>query len=93
MWWLILRQASKLTPELDFCKLPLLKKFTEDSIDGEKLATMQEEELLTICELILESSNSGTGRKQDKRLELYGELMRIKETCEMQHATMRHFDE
>jgi hypothetical protein len=73
--------------------LPLLKKFAEDLIDGEKLATMQEEELLRICESILEASNSGTGRKQDKRLELYSELMRVKETCEMQHATMRHFEE
>lgn len=54
---------------------------------------MQEEELLRICESILEASNSGTGRKQDKRLELYSELMRVKETCEMQHATMRHFEE
>ncbi len=89
----VLRQASKLTSELDFCKLPLLKKFAEDLIDGEKLATMQEEELLRTCESILETSNSGTGRKQDKRLELYSELMRVKETCEMQHATMRHFEE
>ena len=72
--------------------MPLETKFTEEGLNGEKLATMKEDALLTICEVIV--GGPSTNRKiLDKRDELYAELMRIKQTCEMQIATMRHFEE
>lgn len=85
-------QVAKLSADQDYCKMPLEKKFTEEGLNGEKLATMKEEELLALCDVIV--GGPSTSRKiLDKREELYSELMRMKQTCEMQIATMRHFEE
>ena len=74
--------------------MPLEKKFVEQNINGEKLATMKEEDLLALCDLIVAGPISTTNRKiLDKRDDLFRELMRVKQTCEMQIATMRHFEE
>jgi hypothetical protein len=87
-----LSQVSKLSSEQDYCKAQVEKKFVEEGLNGEKLAVLKEEELLKMCDALV--GGTGTGRKaQEKRDELFGELMRLKQTCEMQIATMRHFEE
>jgi hypothetical protein len=85
-------QVAKLSPEQDYCKAQVEKKFVEEGLNGEKLAVLKEEELLRWCDALV--GGTSTGRKaQDKRDELFRELMRLKQTCEMQIATMRHFEE
>jgi hypothetical protein len=87
-------QVAKLSADQELYKIPLEKKFVEQSINGEKLATMKEEDLLALCDLIVAGPISTTNRKiLDKRDDLFRELMRVKQTCEMQLATMRHFEE
>jgi hypothetical protein len=52
---------------------------------------MSEAELQNLCDIII---GFGTGRKaQEKKGQLFRELMCVKEVCEAQHATMRHFEE
>ena len=84
-------QVAKLSPDLEQYRLPLEKKFESDNVDGEALATMTEADLLKICDFIV---GGAVSRKVlEKRDEIFSELMRVKQTCEMQHATMRHFEE
>jgi hypothetical protein len=86
-----LLQVAKLSSDLEQYRLPLEKKFEADNIGGEALATMTEHDLLKICEFIV---GGATSRKAvEKRDEIFAEMMRMKQTCEMQHATMRHFEE
>ena len=87
-----LSQVAKLSSEQDYCRAQVERKFVEEGLNGEKLAILKEEELLRMCDVLV--GGTSTGRKaQDKRNELFGELMRLKQTCEMQIATMRHFEE
>ncbi len=84
-------QVSKLSPYLEQYRLPLEKKFEADNIDGEALATMTEADLLKICDFIV--GGAVTRKVQEKRNEIFAEMMQLKQMCEMQHATMRHFEE
>ncbi len=73
-------QAASLSPELDECKSGIERA----SIDGLQLASMSDFEL---CDL---ASSVGGSRFKEK---LLGQLQRMKEVCEAQVATMRHFKE
>jgi hypothetical protein len=84
-------QVAKLSSDLEQYRTPLEKKFEADNVDGEGLATMTEAELLKICDFIVGGTVSR--KVQEKRDEIFAEMMRVKQTCEMQHATMRHFEE
>ncbi len=73
-------QASALTEELVVCKANI----ESAGIGGVQLAGMSEFELKQLAERI------GGSRHQAKLLE---QLKRVKEVCEAQVATMRHFEE
>ena len=73
-------QASALSPELDSCKAGIEKA----GISGTRLASMGEFELAQLAESI--------GGRRNKAL-LCLQLQRVKDVCEAQVATMRHFEE
>jgi len=73
-------QAAALGPELHDCKAGVERA----DIGGARLACMSDFELRERADSI------GGSRKKD---ELFLQLQRVKEVCEAQVATMRHFDE
>jgi hypothetical protein len=73
-------QAASLSPELDAFKSDIERA----CIDGLQLAGMSDSEL---CNL---AASVGGSRFKD---ELRAQLQRVKEMCEAQVATMRHFKE
>ena len=73
-------QAAAVTEELVACRAGI----ESAGIGGVQLAGMSEFELVQLAERI------GGSRHQGKLLE---QLNRVKEVCEAQVATMRHFDE
>ena len=73
-------QAAAVTEELVACRADI----ESAGIGGAQLAGMSDLELVQLAERI------GGSRHQGKLLE---QLKRVKEVCEAQVATMRHFDE
>ena len=76
----IVAQAAALSADLETCKAA----FEKTGIDGKQLAAMSDPELQELA-----SSVGGIRLKDELRVQ----LQRLKDVCEAQVATMRHFEE
>ena len=77
---MIVAQAAALSADLETCKAA----FEKTGIDGKQLAGMSDSELDKLAASVGGSRLKG---------ELHLQLQRVKELCEAQVATMRHFEE
>ena len=73
-------QAAAFSAELEACKAGIEKS----GVDGMQLAGMSDSELHKLA------ASVGGGRLKE---ELFAQLKGVKEVCEAQAATMRHFEE
>jgi len=73
-------QAAALSPELEACKADIERA----GIDGVQLTGLSEFDIRELA------ASVGGGRFKE---ELFAQLKGVKEVCEAQVATMRHFEE